>query len=62
MSTVVVALIGAVLGTVPIWFGFNFHIGTWWVGTPAAYPLAAVSGAILALVIRHFAGGHGKAR
>jgi len=61
MSKVVVALIGAVLGTVPIWFGFTFHIGTWWVGPPAAYPLAAVSGAILALVIRYFAARQGKA-
>jgi hypothetical protein len=53
MSNLVVALVGAVVGLLLIYFGLNFHIGQWFISGNAAYIPAAIGGAAMALLIRY---------
>jgi hypothetical protein len=47
------ALVGAVVGLLLIYFGLNFHIGQWFISGNAAYIPAAIGGAAMALLIRY---------
>jgi hypothetical protein len=53
MSNVVVALVGAVVGLLFIYFGLNFHIGQWFISGNEAYIPAAIGGGATALLIRY---------
>jgi hypothetical protein len=53
MSNMIIALLGAVMGLLSIYFGLNFHIGQWFIGGSAAYIPAAIGGAAVALLIRY---------
>jgi hypothetical protein len=53
MSNLVVALVGAVVGLLLIYFGLNFHIGQWFISGNAAYIPAAIGGTAMALLIRY---------
>lgn len=48
-----VALSGAVVGALLIYFGLNFHIGSWRLSGADAYVPAAIAGAVTALLIRY---------
>ncbi|MBN8988396.1 MAG: hypothetical protein J0H42_09120 [Rhizobiales bacterium] len=52
MSKAIIAFIGAAVGALLIYFGLNFHIGSWWLSGAAAYVPAAIAGAVTALLIR----------
>ena len=53
LSSSSIALIGATIGGLLIYFGRNFHIGSWFVtGTDAYFP-AIIAGAVTALLIRY---------
>jgi len=51
MSNAIVALIGAAVGALLIYFGLTFHIGQWRITD--AYVPAAIAGAFVALLIRY---------
>jgi hypothetical protein len=53
LSNLSAALIGAVIGGLLIFFGANFHLGSWFADGTTAYALAILWGAMTALAIRY---------
>lgn len=56
MSHAVTAIVGAIAGLAAIWFGLRLHFGTWYVDGTWGYVGAAITGALIALVIRSAVG------
>ncbi len=56
MDNAIAALIGALIGIGAIYFGAHFHIGDWVVDGPWAYVGSALSGALIALLVRYAIG------
>jgi hypothetical protein len=52
MSKAIIALSGAAVGALLIYFGLNFHIGSWRLSGADAYVPSAIAGAATALLIR----------
>jgi hypothetical protein len=52
MSRAVTAIVGAIIGLAAISFGFREHFGTWYIDGVWGYAGAAITGALVALVVR----------
>jgi uncharacterized membrane protein YeaQ/YmgE (transglycosylase-associated protein family) len=52
MSHAVTAIVGAIIGLAAIWFGLREHFGTWYIDGVWGYVGAAITGALVALVVR----------
>lgn len=53
MANILTALVGAIFGYAVVWLGFTIHAGSFIIDGPWANVVSAVTGAVVALLIKY---------